>query len=400
MVEYLKTKKGYFYKLKKNGEKKRISQEEYNKKKTRHIRNKRTKNARGGTIMTQHNGVTTSSFDTETSQLKITFEGKKGEELLMFEGTLDLENPSYKKGVLNIYTENDTLFSSYTGELHDDSKMHELKAHGQGKCDWYNTHGKLVKSHDGMWVNDKMDGEGVSTWYDENGRVRKKIEGVWSDDGMWINKKDGKGLETLYDENGRVESTVQGVLLKGKLHGHCKSDWYDTHGKLFQSHDGMWVNDKMDGEGVSTWYNENGSVHSTLQGVWSDDGMWVNKKDGKGLFTYYDENGRVKSTIEGVFLKGNLHDEGFSLHGKGFSLHGKGVAIWYDEHGHVKNKSVIMLKPSAIQPSRVSQQVPLLKPLAIQPQRVPLLAPPPSRNKKALLEARRRELLNVSDNNN
>jgi hypothetical protein len=32
MVEYLKTKKGYFYKIKKNGEKTRISQEEYNKK--------------------------------------------------------------------------------------------------------------------------------------------------------------------------------------------------------------------------------------------------------------------------------------------------------------------------------------------------------------------------------
>jgi hypothetical protein len=32
MVEYLKTKKGYFYKLKKNGLKKRISQKEYNKK--------------------------------------------------------------------------------------------------------------------------------------------------------------------------------------------------------------------------------------------------------------------------------------------------------------------------------------------------------------------------------
>lgn len=32
MVEYLKSKKGYFYKLKKNGEKNRISQEEYNKK--------------------------------------------------------------------------------------------------------------------------------------------------------------------------------------------------------------------------------------------------------------------------------------------------------------------------------------------------------------------------------
>lgn len=32
MVQYIKTKKGYFYKLKKKGEKKRISQEEYNKK--------------------------------------------------------------------------------------------------------------------------------------------------------------------------------------------------------------------------------------------------------------------------------------------------------------------------------------------------------------------------------
>lgn len=32
MVEYLKTKIGYFYKLKKNGEKKRISKKEYNKK--------------------------------------------------------------------------------------------------------------------------------------------------------------------------------------------------------------------------------------------------------------------------------------------------------------------------------------------------------------------------------
>jgi hypothetical protein len=32
MIEYIKSKKGYYYKLLKNGEKKRISQEEYNKK--------------------------------------------------------------------------------------------------------------------------------------------------------------------------------------------------------------------------------------------------------------------------------------------------------------------------------------------------------------------------------
>ena len=46
MVEYLKTKNGYFYKLKKNGEKKRISQEEYNKNKTR--KNKKNKKIIGG----------------------------------------------------------------------------------------------------------------------------------------------------------------------------------------------------------------------------------------------------------------------------------------------------------------------------------------------------------------
>jgi len=40
MFEYLKTKKGYFYKLKKNGGKKRISQKEYNKK-NKKIRNKK-----------------------------------------------------------------------------------------------------------------------------------------------------------------------------------------------------------------------------------------------------------------------------------------------------------------------------------------------------------------------
>ena len=44
MVEYLQSKKGYFYKLKKNGEKKRISQEEYNKK----IKTRKNKKMIGG----------------------------------------------------------------------------------------------------------------------------------------------------------------------------------------------------------------------------------------------------------------------------------------------------------------------------------------------------------------
>ena len=40
MVEYVKTKKGYFYRLSKNGEKKRISKEEFSKKRQKTIKNK------------------------------------------------------------------------------------------------------------------------------------------------------------------------------------------------------------------------------------------------------------------------------------------------------------------------------------------------------------------------
>ena len=48
MVEYVKTKKGYFYKLSKNGEKKRISQEEFSKKQKKTIKNKNMIGGYGG----------------------------------------------------------------------------------------------------------------------------------------------------------------------------------------------------------------------------------------------------------------------------------------------------------------------------------------------------------------
>lgn len=207
-----------------------------NKKKTRRRRNKRTKNARGGAKTIRVKDDTTYIFDPETREMKITFKDKKGkEELLYFEGTL-LENPRNRKGVLNKYREDDTLYSTYTGESND------YKMHGQGKCDWYDAHGKLVESHDGMWNNNKKDGKGVCTRYDENGRVKYTLEGVWSDDGMWINKMDGKGLFKLYDENGRVKKTIEGVWLDDNLHGKGIS---------------------MHGQGVSTWYDENGQVKKT-----------------------------------------------------------------------------------------------------------------------------------------
>ena len=58
MVKYLKTKKGYFYKFKKNGKKKRISQEEYNKK------NKTRKNKiiGGGVIEEKYEDTLESEF--------------------------------------------------------------------------------------------------------------------------------------------------------------------------------------------------------------------------------------------------------------------------------------------------------------------------------------------------
>ena len=61
MVEYLETKKGYFYKFKKNGEKKRISREEFNKK------NKTRKNKKiiGGGIILE---ITEDANETEFEQ--------------------------------------------------------------------------------------------------------------------------------------------------------------------------------------------------------------------------------------------------------------------------------------------------------------------------------------------
>ena len=171
-------------------------------------------------------GDTTYIFDPKTREMTITFKDHKGkEELLLFEGTIDSENSANRKGVLNKYGEDDTLYSTYTGESTN------YKMHGQGKCEWYANR----TSHDGMWNNDKKDGKGVSTWYDENGRVKYTLEGVWSDDGMWINKMDGKGVFTVYDENGRVKKTTEGV----------------------------WLNDQLHNQGVSTWYDENGQVKKT-----------------------------------------------------------------------------------------------------------------------------------------
>ena len=109
-------------------------------------------------------GDTTYIFDPKTREMTITFKDNKGkEELLFFEGTIDSENSANRKGVLNKYGEDDTLYSTYTGESTN------YKMHGQGKCEWYANR----TSHDGMWNNDKKDGKGVSTWYDENGQVKK-----------------------------------------------------------------------------------------------------------------------------------------------------------------------------------------------------------------------------------
>jgi hypothetical protein len=62
MVEYLKTKKGYFYKIKKNGEKKRISQKEY------YIKSKTRKNKKMIGGMYNIKEITENNKETEFEQ--------------------------------------------------------------------------------------------------------------------------------------------------------------------------------------------------------------------------------------------------------------------------------------------------------------------------------------------
>jgi len=225
-----------------------------NKKKTR--RNKRTKNIRGGKILTNVEGDTTSTFDTDTKQLKITFLDKNGENLVIFEGIIDESGNG--NGLLNTYR-NDKLFSTYTGDFK------HTKKHGQGTLDEPN--GIYI----GQWENDKKHGIGTefnkpnldpTRWWDA-----VKIDGVWEND------KCIKGKMKTTSKNGTF-TIYEGELDGPRHHGRGKCDWYDADGNLVKSHDGMWVNDVRNGEGVSIWYHETGGVKAIRKGVWSDD-KWV-----------------------------------------------------------------------------------------------------------------------------
>ena len=105
MVEYLKTKKGYFYKLKKNGEKKRISQEEYNKKKNKTRKNKTRKNKKmiGGAslnmlelMMGRADDLQT---DTEREQIE-QIEQIEQSDIMYKDDLVCILKPDVKKGII------------------------------------------------------------------------------------------------------------------------------------------------------------------------------------------------------------------------------------------------------------------------------------------------------------
>lgn len=76
------------------------------------------------------------------------------------------------KYTINFHDETRT---TYDGEINGDNKTY----HGNGKCSWYDSDGRLVKTYDGNWDNGKMHGRGKMTTYQADDTETTQ-EGIWA----------------------------------------------------------------------------------------------------------------------------------------------------------------------------------------------------------------------------
>ena len=129
MVEYLKTKKGYFYKLKKNGEKKRISQEEYNKKKNKTRKNKTRKNKKmiGGASLNMLELMMGRADDLHTDTEREQIEQS---DIMYKDDLVCILKPNVKKGIIiySTYTQPEGIDSLCELGLKTGAQLHKNKA--------------------------------------------------------------------------------------------------------------------------------------------------------------------------------------------------------------------------------------------------------------------------------
>ncbi len=228
-----------------------------NKRKTR--RNKRTKNARGGKLITSHtkDGKHEWVHDDESNDIFNMYQWINGNKLPTFEGKMNENGDGH--GKLYRYASDGKMISMYEGFITDKKKQ------GHGKYETYDSNGKLDSMYDGDWNNGKKNGEGIYRRIGKN-----TYSGEWKND-----EKHGKGVES-----GPVWSGAKqiGTILT----------------------EGIWVNNKaVNGTMTIQYVDETKSVYvGELNGV--------NNRQGMGTYKVYDAEGKLLQDIYAVWDKNQV----------------------------------------------------------------------------------------------
>ena len=225
-----------------------------NKRKT--WRNKRTKNARGGKLITSRTSDGTQEYehDDETNDIFNVYQLMNGNKLPVFNGKMNENGDGH--GKLYRYNSDGKMISMYEGFIKGKKK------HGRGKYKTYDSNGKEDSVYDGEWSDDKKNGNGVY-----------HVEERFTYDGQWVNdKKHGKGVESGYKWSGTEKiGTIrtEGVWVNNKAVNGTMTIKYDDETKSVYVGELNGVNNRQ-GTGTYKVYDAEGNLSQDIYAVWDN----------------------------------------------------------------------------------------------------------------------------------
>jgi hypothetical protein len=225
MIEYLKTKKGYFYKLKKNGEKKRISQEEYNKKnKTR--KNKKMIGGAGEPI--------------------------EQSDIMYQDSLVCILKPEVKKGII-IWTQPAEMGSLCELGLKTGEQLQkEGIDFGRSKIHPYIFFRAPYYSRDIDYISVETE---INSSYGEEGQIETEIDSSYGEEGQ-IEKKPRVFIRVDPDNTFVFSSEIRNVVTHSTWHNNVKNIINNSKKKLSQYLEIIKNNSKIiENTDKKIWYN-------------------------------------------------------------------------------------------------------------------------------------------------
>ena len=226
-----------------------------NKRKT--WRNKRTKNARGGKLITSRTSDGTQEYehDDETNDIFNVYQLMNGNNLPAFNGKMNENGDGH--GKLYRYNSDGKMISMYEGFIKGKKK------HGRGKYETYDLNGKLDSMYDGEWSDGKKNGVGEyqkrytysGEWKNdekhgkgvESGPVWRGAEqiGTIMTEGIWVNNKAVNGTITIKNVDETKSVYVGELNGVNNRQGMGTYKVYDAEGKLLQDIYAVWDNNQV-----------------------------------------------------------------------------------------------------------------------------------------------------------